>query len=150
MWLRFRITPDRSKRVSGRAISTCCNCARRQSTRTAGSLCSSKKPGSGFRLLLMKSNSSPLPRSGVRQSDIHLLQLRAEAINQDRRVSMLLEEARKRLPAPLDEKQLVTITEIGCPAERYPPAATARGGNQPGPPGLYAPRRSPEAASGSS
>jgi SAM-dependent methyltransferase len=46
-----------------------------------------------------------------RQSDIRLLQLRAEVINQNRRVSILLEEARKRLPAPFDEKQLVAITD---------------------------------------
>jgi O-antigen chain-terminating methyltransferase len=32
-------------------------------------------------------------------------------INQQRRVSMLLEEARKRLPAPFTEKQLVAITD---------------------------------------
>jgi SAM-dependent methyltransferase len=48
--------------------------------------------------------------AGLRQSDIRLLQLRAEVINQNRRVSILLEEARKRLPAPFDEKQLVTMT----------------------------------------
>jgi len=46
-----------------------------------------------------------------RQSDIRLAQLRNEVINQNRRVSILLEEARKRLPAPFDQKQLVTITD---------------------------------------
>jgi O-antigen chain-terminating methyltransferase len=57
------------------------------------------------------SNHAGSVEAGFRQSDIRLLQLRAEVINQNRRVSMLLEEARKRLPAPFDEQQLVTITD---------------------------------------
>jgi O-antigen chain-terminating methyltransferase len=57
------------------------------------------------------SNRSQSVAADFRQSDIRLLQLRAEVINQSRRVSMLLEEARKRLPAPFDEKQLVAITD---------------------------------------
>src|SRR6202043_2934914 len=46
-----------------------------------------------------------------RQSDMRLLQLRAEVINQNRRVSIFLEEARKRLPAPLDQNQLAAIAD---------------------------------------
>jgi O-antigen chain-terminating methyltransferase len=57
------------------------------------------------------SNRSQSVEADFRQSDIRLLQLRAEVINQNRRVAILLEEARKRLPAPLDEKQLVAITD---------------------------------------
>ena len=46
----------------------------------------------------------------ARQRDTGLIQLRAEVINQNRRISILLEEARKRLPAPLDQTQLCTIS----------------------------------------
>ena len=56
-------------------------------------------------------NRSQSVESEFRQSDIRLLQLRTEVISQTCRVSMLLEEARKRLPAPFNEKQLVTITD---------------------------------------
>ena len=56
-------------------------------------------------------NRSHSVESEFRQSDIRLLQLRTEVISQTCRVSMLLEEARKRLPAPFSEKQLVTITD---------------------------------------
>jgi SAM-dependent methyltransferase/cell division protein FtsB len=57
------------------------------------------------------SNHAGTVAADLRQSDIRLLQLRAEVISQNRRVSMLLEEARKRLPAPFDDKQLVAITD---------------------------------------
>ena len=57
------------------------------------------------------SSRSQSVEASSRQGDIRLLQLRAEVINQSRRVSMLIEEARKRLPAPFDEKQLVAISD---------------------------------------
>ena len=57
------------------------------------------------------SNHAGSLEADFRQSDVRLLQLRTEVINQNSRVSMLLEEARKRLPAPFDQKQLVTITD---------------------------------------
>jgi SAM-dependent methyltransferase len=47
--------------------------------------------------------------ASLRQRDISLTQLRAEVINQNRRISILIEEARKRLPAPLDQVQLSAI-----------------------------------------
>jgi len=51
--------------------------------------------------------------AGLRQRDTGLRQLRAEVINQNRRISILIEEARKRLPAPLDQMQLSTISNEG-------------------------------------
>jgi SAM-dependent methyltransferase len=47
--------------------------------------------------------------AGLRQRDSNFVQLRAEVINQNRRISILIEEARKRLPAPLDQTQLSVI-----------------------------------------
>ena len=47
--------------------------------------------------------------AGLRQRDIGLMQLRAEVINQNRRISILVEEARKRLPAPFDQTQMLAI-----------------------------------------
>ena len=47
--------------------------------------------------------------ASLRQRDIALLQLRAEVVNQNRRISILIEEARKRLPAPLDQTQILAI-----------------------------------------
>ena len=42
----------------------------------------------------------------LRETDVRLLHLRAEVINQNRRISILLEEGRKRLPEPFNETQL--------------------------------------------
>jgi SAM-dependent methyltransferase len=47
--------------------------------------------------------------ASLRQRDLSLMQLRGEVINQNRRISILIEEARKRLPAPLDQTQLFAI-----------------------------------------
>ena len=43
------------------------------------------------------------------KTDLRLLQLRAEVIDQSRRISILLEESRKRLPEPFNEEQLTNI-----------------------------------------
>jgi SAM-dependent methyltransferase len=45
----------------------------------------------------------------LRETDVRQLQLRAEVIDQNRRISILLEESRKRLPEPFSKEQLVNI-----------------------------------------
>src|SRR5262249_7228022 len=40
-----------------------------------------------------------------------VMQLKTEVILQERRITLLLEEARKRLPAPWDQAQLQTVTD---------------------------------------
>ena len=44
----------------------------------------------------------------MRETDVRLLHLRAEVINQNRRIS-ILEESRKRLPEPFNETQLLNM-----------------------------------------
>jgi SAM-dependent methyltransferase len=45
----------------------------------------------------------------MRETEVRLLHLRAEVINQNRRISILLEESRKRLPEPFNETQLLNM-----------------------------------------
>jgi O-antigen chain-terminating methyltransferase len=61
--------------------------------------------------VLLLSNRFGSLETGFRQSDARFVQLRADFIQQSHRISMLLEEARKRLPAPLDEKQLAAMAD---------------------------------------
>jgi O-antigen chain-terminating methyltransferase len=56
-------------------------------------------------------NRANVSQAEFRQSGIRVEQLRAEVINQSRRVSILLEEARKRLPKPFDQEQLTTLAQ---------------------------------------
>ena len=57
------------------------------------------------------SNRSQSVEAAFRHNEIRMQRLRDELINQSRRVSMLLEEARKRLPAPFDEPQLSAMID---------------------------------------